>query len=213
MRKRMHRQCWRLASLLPGILVLASCASTPDERDVVIDRATPQGVAQVSADNVFDTADSDADGELLPVDIERLGLGGDWHTLDADGSGDVSRQEFRDQFASPLVQTTLRLPGDAELAQPIVSSDFLLPPLPPTQRYAPAPINAFSPTSLATPSDAPLTIPVLINDQEAAELDRAADNARAEGAVSEGADANDIGDDIGSEDADTSNRDVSLPPN
>lgn len=162
---------------IPVMLWLTACASNTTNPDVVVDRPAAQGSGQVSADNVFDTADGDADGSLLPLDVERLGLGGDWHTLDADGSGRISRQEFRDQFASPLIQSTLRLPGDAQRAQPLVSSDFLLPPEPPAQRYVPAPIEAVPPASVTMPTDAPLTIPVLVEDQDAAAIDQAASEA------------------------------------
>ncbi|GHB25864.1 EF-hand domain-containing protein [Salinicola rhizosphaerae] len=153
--------------------LMTACASA-SQRDVVVDRPTGQGVAQVSADNVFDSADLDDDGHLTPLDIERLGLGGDWHTLDANGSGRISRQEFRDQFATPLIQATLTLPGDADNAQPLVSSDYLLPPEPPSQRYQPAPISAPAPASVSVPSNAPILVPVLINDQDAANINQAA---------------------------------------
>lgn len=162
---------------IPMMLWLAACTSNTTNHDVVVDRPKAQGSGQVSADNVFDTADGDADGSLLPLDVERLGLGGDWHTLDADGNGRISRHEFRDRFASPLIQSTLRLPGDAERAQPLVSSDFLLPPEPPAQRYVPAPIEAVPPASMTMPAGAPLTIPVLIDDQDAAAIDQAASEA------------------------------------
>ncbi len=174
-RTAVRPQAWLVS--IPMMLWLTACASNTMNHDVVVDRPAAQGPTQVSADNVFDTADSDGDGSLLPLDVERLGLGGDWHTLDANGNGVISRQEFRDQFASPLVQATLRLPGDAERMQPLVSSDFLLPPEPPAQRYVPAPIETAPPASMTMPTDAPLVIPVLIDDQEAAAIDHAASEA------------------------------------
>ncbi|WP_162618353.1 hypothetical protein [Salinicola socius] len=185
---------WRSRAWLavaPTALLLAACATSSPSRDVVVDHPTSAGIDQVSADHVFETADSDADGYLMPVDVERLGLGGNWHTLDADGSGRVSRPEFRDQFAAPLIQATLRLPGDIENAQPLVSSEFLLPPEPPAQRYVPAPVTAPTPASMTMPFNAPLVIPVLIDDQEAAALDEASKDTE----------------------ADTSDTDMSLPSN
>lgn len=193
-------------TVLPFSLLLAACATSEPSRDVVVDRpvilgaeqnritgrtkdqgqdqvgdqASSRGMTQttmrVSADAVFDAYDSDADGGLTPLDIERLQLGGNWHTLDFNGDGSISRSEFRRLFATPLIQTSMRLPSDPGNMQPTVSPDYALPPLPDAQRYVPAPIDATAPVSITLPTNAPLVIPVLIDDQEAANINRSAES-------------------------------------
>lgn len=189
MNKGTRSRLWQLAGWLPGSLLLTACATSGNSHDVTVERPAMQGTAQgttevatptttrISADAVFDSADGDGDGRLLPPEIERLKLGGNWHTLDFDGDGAISRSEFRREFATPLIQTSMRLPSDPDNLEPPVSSDFALPPLPPTQRYVPAPISEMAPASMTVPTNAPLVIPVLIDDQDAAAIDRAAENA------------------------------------
>ncbi|WP_251978908.1 EF-hand domain-containing protein [Salinicola avicenniae] len=180
---------YRWVGLLSLTSLLAACAAQSTDRDLVVERPMVQGEVQVSADNVFEAADIDRDDRLDTREIETLGLGGNWHTLDADGSGLISRQEFRDQFASRPIQSALHLPGAVDADASLVSSDYRLPPEPPTQRYRPAPITSLAPTSMTLPSAAPLTIPVLLDDSQAAAIDRAAnDRAQEDAAPRESAD-------------------------
>ena len=152
MNKGTNRSCWASLALLSTAGLLSACAS-------------PQ---------LFDAADHDGKGYLTPLDVEPLGLGGNWHTLDLNGDGHLSRQEFRAQFASPLVQSTLTLPNDLRTTQPVVDDSYRLPPEPPSQRYHPAPSDAPTPATISVPDNAPIEVPVLMDDDAAAGMDEGA---------------------------------------
>ncbi|WP_110686936.1 EF-hand domain-containing protein [Salinicola aestuarinus] len=160
--------------LLPMALLLAGCAGQSTDRDVVVERPSSERPVEISANATFSAADRDADGYLSPTELEPLGLGGNWHTLDLDGSGRLSPREFRQAFGTPLVQATMMLPSDARESRPTVSDDYRLPPLTPEQDYRPGPVTGLTPTSFSLPPAVPVLVPVLINDEDAANIDQSA---------------------------------------
>ncbi|WP_353981369.1 EF-hand domain-containing protein [Salinicola endophyticus] len=168
MNKGTNRSCWASLALVSTAGLLSACASPQVGHDVVVERPSVQGPVAVSADQLFDAADHDGNGYLTPLDVEPLGLGGNWHTLDLNGDGHLSRQEFRAQFATPLVQSTLTLPNDLRTTQPVVDDSYRLPPEPASERYHPAPSDAPTPATISVPDNAPIEVPLLIDDDAAA---------------------------------------------
>ncbi|WP_110667651.1 EF-hand domain-containing protein [Salinicola halophilus] len=169
--RRLHGRWW---PLLPVSLVLAGCAGQPTDGDVLVTRPGEMAPIEASANATFAAADTDGDGTLSPQELESLGLGGNWHTLDLDGNGQLSPREFRETFAMPLVQATLTLPSDPTDLRPAVSDSYRLPPLSEEQNYRPSPVTGLSSSSLSLPSGVPVMVPVLLDDEDAANIDRAA---------------------------------------
>lgn len=128
------------------MVVLAGCAQHTSQSTDVTDK---------DADRVFDQANSDPRSGLGALDIERIGLGSYWNTLDKNGDGQVSRKEFRQRFREPAFQRQVLEKAQASniaTSEEAVSSSWRLPPQPPSQIWRSGATTP--PATLSTPSAA-----------------------------------------------------------
>lgn len=116
------------------LIMLAGCArhSTQESDPARADVSSGSGL---DVDQVFDRANTAPDTGLSTLDIERLGLGDHWNTLDQNGDGQVSRREFQRRFEDPAIQRQLQAHASgAATSEQAVSDAWRLPPEPPSQR-------------------------------------------------------------------------------
>ncbi|WP_157663160.1 EF-hand domain-containing protein [Kushneria marisflavi] len=117
--------------------MLAGCAQhSTQEGDATQAGATSDSVQQ--ADALFDQGNTDPRDGLSALDLEHLGLGDHWNTLDENGDGQISRQEFRKRLSDPALQRQLQAStqgAEAMGSDQIVSSSWRLPPEPASQTW------------------------------------------------------------------------------
>ena len=148
---------------LSGLIIVAMLAGCTQHsaQDSDVTQAGMSSDDIPGADALFDQANTDARSGLSALDLERLGLGNYWNTLDANGDAQVSRKEFRKRFDDPALQRRLynRGPGSEEAtSEQAVSSSWHLPPASPAQGWrrtdsASAPATLSAPVEPATSAD------------------------------------------------------------
>lgn len=137
------------------VAMLAGCAqhSTQDSNTTQAG-TSPDDIQNVDA--LFDQANTDARSGLSALDLERLGLGDHWNTLDENGDGRISRQEFHQRLDDPAIQRRLHaLAQDpaGEASGQAVSSSWRLPPEPPSRTWQRSNTSS-TPATLSAPSAA-----------------------------------------------------------
>lgn len=137
------------------VAMLAGCAQHSTQANDATQAGTSSDDIQ-NVDALFDQTNTDARSGLSALDLERLGLGNYWNTLDENGDSQVSRQEFRQRFDDPAIQRRLHaLAQDStgEASEQAVSSSWRLPPEPPSRTWQHSNTSS-TPATLSTPSAA-----------------------------------------------------------
>ncbi|WP_148663958.1 EF-hand domain-containing protein [Kushneria konosiri] len=144
----------RLSGLVM-VAMLSGCAQhSTQESDV--SKADESSNTVQQADAFFDQGNTDPRSGLSSLDLERLGLGDHWNTLDENGDGQISRQEFRHRRSDPAIARQLQVSTEgAGAASPdqIVSSSWRLPPEPASQTWQRSKATA-TPATMSSPSAA-----------------------------------------------------------
>ncbi|SPJ33285.1 hypothetical protein KSP9073_01290 [Kushneria phyllosphaerae] len=149
----------RYRDRLSGLVIvatLAGCAQHSTQHSDAAQAGTSSDDG-LNVDALFDQANTDARSGLSALDLERLGLGDHWNTLDKNGDGQISRQEFRRRLDDPAISQRLHAlaqGSEGKTSEQAVSSAWHLPPESPSQTWQRSNTSS-TPATLSAPSSAP----------------------------------------------------------